>query len=70
MFHLILIKLCLIWLPNKQPIFIIQRMLKVHVNIQGVNTEVWVGARYEVILEMVWLKHVDAWIACKEITLY
>ena len=28
--------------------------------------KVWNEARYEVILGMVWLKQVDAWIACKE----
>ena len=45
-------------------------MLKVYVNIQGVDTkvdiEVWNEARYEVILDMAWLKQMDAWIACKE----
>ena len=45
-------------------------MLKVPVNIQGMDTlvdfEVWNGVRYEVILGMEWLNQVDAWIAYKE----
>ena len=66
--------LVLVWLPNNQSSSITHRMLKVHVNIQGVDTKVdfkvWNEARYEVILNMVWLKHVDAWIACKEGTIH
>jgi hypothetical protein len=68
-FSLIPIKPCSVWLPNNQPSFIMHRMLRVPVNIQGVNTEayfeVWDGARYEVILGMAWFEEVDAWIACK-----
>ena len=45
-------------------------MLRVPVNIRGVNTEadfnVWDKAQYELILGMAWLKEVDAWIACRE----
>ena len=32
--------------------------------------KVWNEARYEVILNMVWLKQVEAWIACKEKTIH
>ena len=53
-FPLIPIKPYSVWLPNNQPSFITHRVLKVHVNIQGVNTEadfkVCDGARIEVIL--------------------
>ncbi|MBE3102723.1 MAG: hypothetical protein IMZ40_00590, partial [Bacilli bacterium] len=67
---LVPIKPCSVLLPNNQTSSITHRMLKVPVNIQGVDTEVdfevWNGARYEVILGMAWLKQVDAWIACKE----
>jgi hypothetical protein len=66
---LIPIKPCSVWLPNNEPSFITHRVLRVPVNIQGVNTEadfeVWDGVRYEVILGMAWLKEVDAWIACR-----
>jgi hypothetical protein len=45
-------------------------MVKVHVTIQRVDTkayfESWNGTRYEVILGRVWLKQVNACIACKE----
>ena len=67
---LIPIKSCSVWLLNNQPSFITHRVLKVHVNMQGVNTEadfeVWDGTRYEVILGMAWLKEVNVWIACRE----
>ena len=67
---LIPIKPCSIWFSNNQSSSITHCMLKVLVNIQGVDTlmdfEVWNGARYEVILGMGWLNQVDAWIACKE----
>ena len=67
---LIPIKPCSVWFPNNQSSSITHRMLKVLVNIQGVDTlvdfEVWNEARYEMILGMGWLNQVDAWIACKE----
>ena len=59
---LIPIKPCSICLPHNQSSSITHRMLKV----LEVDFEVWNGARYEVILDMAWLKQVDAWIACKE----
>ena len=37
-FSLIPIKSCSVWLPNNQPSFITHRVLRVLVNIQGVNT--------------------------------
>ena len=67
---LIPIKPYSVWFPNNQSSSITHRMLKIPVNIQGVDTlvdfKVWNGARYEVILGMGWLNQVDAWISCKE----
>ena len=51
-------KPCSVWLPNNQPSFITYRVLRIHVNIQEVNTEadfeVWDEVRYEVIPGMAW----------------
>lgn len=49
---LVPIKPCLLWLPNNQPSFITRHVMRVHVNIQRMNTkayfEIWDGARYEI----------------------
>jgi len=73
-FPLIPVAPCSVLLLNDNTSLIDHHILNAPVSIQGVETkvnfEVWNGARYNVILGMVWLRQVDAWIACKEGTVH
>ena len=72
--YLILIKHCLILLPNSQSNSIDHCLANILVGIQGVDTivdfEIWNEARCDVILGLAWLQQVDAWIAYKEGAIY